>query len=127
MPGIDVKIPPPIHPPYFDREDVDCSIHSEAHQPGDSASTRYLYLFGETLLPVFAPGLLERQPALSAPADLAGHALLCSMNRPMDWPTWLEAADAGHIDGNSGLKETEERRGGKEWVMQDRFRGAPEN
>ncbi|MFW7342546.1 transcriptional regulator GcvA [Pollutimonas sp. H1-120] len=103
-PNIDVQITTSHQRADFDREDVDVSIHSEAHHPGDSADSRYLYLFGETLLPVCAPGLLQKEPALSEPGDLAGHVLLCSMNRPMDWPTWLEAAQAGHIDGNSGLK-----------------------
>ncbi|SHI01085.1 transcriptional regulator GcvA [Pollutimonas bauzanensis] len=104
-PGIDVQITTSHQRADFDREDVDVSIHSEARHPGASAaSSRYLYLFGETLLPVCAPGLLKREPALSAPGDLAGHVLLCSMNRPLDWPTWLEAAGVGHIDGNSGLK-----------------------
>jgi LysR family glycine cleavage system transcriptional activator len=61
-------------------------------------------LFGETLVPVCAPGLLERGPRLRKPADLARHVLLCSMNRPKDWPAWLAAAGAPQIDGNSGLK-----------------------
>ena len=30
--------------------------------------------------------------------------LLCSLNRPDDWPAWLAAAGVPHIDGNSGLK-----------------------
>ena len=46
----------------------------------------------------------ERGPPLRKPADLARHVLLCSMNRPNDWPTWLAAAGAPQIDGNSGLK-----------------------
>jgi LysR family glycine cleavage system transcriptional activator len=61
-------------------------------------------LFGETLVPVCAPGLLERGPRLRKPADLARHVLLCSMNRPKDWPAWLAAAGAPQIDGNSGLE-----------------------
>ena len=30
--------------------------------------------------------------------------LLCSLNRPDDWPVWLDAAGVPQIDGNSGLK-----------------------
>ena len=41
---------------------------------------------------------------LAEPADLAHHVLLCSLNRPDDWPAWLDAAGVPHIDGNSGLK-----------------------
>ncbi len=104
-PGIDVQITTSHQRADFDREDVDVSIHSEAHPPSDAVSgSRYLYLFGETLLPVCAPGLLEREPPLLAPGDLAHHVLLCSMNRPLDWPTWLAAAGVEQIDGNSGLK-----------------------
>ena len=36
--------------------------------------------------------------------DLAKFPLLCSLNRPMDWPTWLAAAKVSGVDGNSGLK-----------------------
>ncbi|MGB3289839.1 MAG: transcriptional regulator GcvA [Burkholderiaceae bacterium] len=103
-PGIDVQITTSHQRADFGREDVDVSIHSEAGRPGDSAGTRYLRLFGETLLPVCAPGLLQKRSGLSEPGDLANHVLLCSMNRPADWPTWLKAADVEHIDGNSGLK-----------------------
>ena len=38
------------------------------------------------------------------PRDLAQHQLLCSLNRPRDWPTWLAAAGVPDIDGNGGLK-----------------------
>jgi LysR family glycine cleavage system transcriptional activator len=53
---------------------------------------------------VCSPGLLKRGPPIDQPADLARHVLLCSLNRPDDWPTWLAAAGAPQIDGNSGLK-----------------------
>ncbi|CAM3397294.1 transcriptional regulator GcvA [Bordetella sputigena] len=85
----------------FDREDVDISIHSETQPP---TGPGYRRLFGEILLPVCAPGLLNKEPRLERPADLANHVLLCSLNRPKDWPAWLAAAGVGHIDGNSGLK-----------------------
>ncbi|UHL63767.1 transcriptional regulator GcvA [Paralcaligenes sp. KSB-10] len=101
--GIDVQITTSHQRADFDREDVDVSIHSEASPPTD-ANSKYLYLFGETLLPVCAPGLLARDPPLSRPEDLANQVLLCSMNRPMDWPTWLAAAGVEQVDGNSGLK-----------------------
>jgi LysR family glycine cleavage system transcriptional activator len=61
-------------------------------------------LFGETLLPVCAPALLADGPRLMRPADLAQHVLLCSMNRPNDWPAWLAAAGVRDLDGNTGLK-----------------------
>jgi LysR family glycine cleavage system transcriptional activator len=98
---IDVQITTSHQRADFDREDVDISIHSETQPP---AGPGYRRLFGETLLPVCAPGLLDKAPRLSAPEDLAEHVLLCSLNRPHDWPTWLSAAGVHHVDGNNGLK-----------------------
>ncbi len=100
-PDIDVQITTSHQRADFEREDVDVSIHSHAAPPQGPGHVR---LFGETLLPVCAPGLLAKGPPLRAPEDLGRHVLLCSMNRPHDWPTWLEAAGAHGVDGNSGLK-----------------------
>lgn len=100
-PGIDVQITTSHDTADFDREDVDACIHSERQAPPGPGFRR---LIGEVLLPVCSPRLLERGPRLEAPADLARHVLLCSMNRPDDWPAWLAAAGVPQIDGNSGLK-----------------------
>lgn len=100
-PEIDVQITTSHQRADFDREDVDVSIHSEPRPPEGAG---YRRLFGETLLPVCAPGLLEAGPPLRTPSDLSKHALLCSMNRPNDWPAWLAAAGARGVDGNGGLK-----------------------
>jgi LysR family glycine cleavage system transcriptional activator len=99
--GIDVQITTSHDPADFDREDVDAAIHSDFEPPSGPGFRRVL---GEELLPVCSPGLLERGPALSKPRDLARHVLLCSMNRPRDWPAWLVAAGVAGVDGNSGLK-----------------------
>jgi len=101
FPHIDVQITTSHKPADFDRDDVDVSIHSEARPP---TGPGYRLLFRETLLPVCAPALLEREPPLREPADLAHHVLLRSLNRPQDWPTWLAAAGVEGIDGNRGLK-----------------------
>lgn len=100
-PKVDVQITTSHQRADFLREDVDVSIHSE---PGPPAEPGYRRLFGETLVPVCSPGLLEDAPPLASPGDLAQHVLLCSMNRPNDWPVWLAAAGAAEIDGNRGLK-----------------------
>jgi LysR family glycine cleavage system transcriptional activator len=100
-PDIDVQITTSHQRADFDREDIDVNIHAE---PGPPKTPGLRKLFGETLLPVCAPGLLERGPPLRVPDDLAGHVLLCSMNRPNDWPAWLKVAGARGVDGNSGLK-----------------------
>ena len=65
------------------------SIHSEpepAGRPGLSAAVR------RDAAARLRAGLLARGPPLAQPADLAQHVLLCSMNRPNDWPAWLAAA-----------------------------------
>ena len=100
-PAIDVQITTSHERADFDREDIDACIHSERESPPGPGFRR---LLGEVLLPVCSPRLLQRGPRLEAPADLAHHVLLCSLNRPDDWPAWLGAAGVPHIDGNSGLK-----------------------
>ena len=97
----DVQITTSHQPVDFDREDVDACIHSGPTPP---TGVRWRRLFGETLLPVCSPGLLQRGPALREPVDLGRHTLLCSLHRPLDWPTWLAAAGITDVDGNSGLK-----------------------
>ena len=100
-PAIDVQITTSHDRADFDREDIDACIHSEREPPPGPGFRR---LVGEVLLPVCSPRLLTRGPRLQAPGDLAHHVLLCSMNRPDDWPAWLAAAQVPFIDGNSGLK-----------------------
>jgi LysR family glycine cleavage system transcriptional activator len=100
-PGIDVQITTSHEIADFDREDVDAYIHSKPEMPAGPGFRR---LFGELLLPVCSPRLLRRKPRLRVPRDLARHQLLCSMNRPRDWPTWLAAAGVPDIDGNGGVK-----------------------
>lgn len=101
QPKIDVQITTSHEPADFDREDVDVSIYSWSAPPSGPG---YRRLFGEVLLPVCAPGLLANSPPLAVPEDLANHVLLCSLNRPLDWPTWLAATGDIGVDGNSGLK-----------------------
>jgi LysR family glycine cleavage system transcriptional activator len=100
-PNIDVQITTSHEPADFDREDVDVSIYSWAEPP---TGPGYHRLFGEVLLVVCAPGLIQRRGPIHSPEDLANHVLLCSLHRPVDWPTWLVAARASHLDGNRGLK-----------------------
>ena len=100
-PEIDVQITTSHQPVNFNREDVDACIHSD-RQPLPEA--RCLRLFGERLLPVCSPVLVERAPALRSPHDLARHVLVCSLHRPRDWPTWLDAAGVHEVDGNNGIK-----------------------
>ncbi len=100
-PGIDVQITTSHQRADFAHEDVDVSIYGGTTPPRNSDGQ---LLFSATLLPVCAPGLLERAPPLTEPADLARHVMLCSMNTQDDWPVWLAAAHVTGLDGNSGLK-----------------------
>jgi len=100
-PRIDVQITTSHERADFDREDIDACIHSEREPPAGPGHRR---LVGEVLLPVCSPRLLDRAGPLATPADLGRHALLCSLNRPDDWPAWLAAAGVTGIDGNNGLK-----------------------
>ncbi len=100
-PKIDVQITTSHARADFDREDIDISIYSWAEPPSGPG---YQRLFGEVLLVVCAPGLLTHAAPLHTPEDLAQHVLLCSLNRPFDWPTWLTGAHLSTIDGNGGLK-----------------------
>lgn len=100
-PRIDVQITTSHERADFEREDVDACIHSEPEPP---SAPGYRRVLDEVLIPVCSPGLRDAGPPLSEPRDLAKHVLLCSLNRPRDWPTWLAAAGVPDIDGNSGLK-----------------------
>ncbi len=100
-PDIDVQITTSHATADFDREDVDIGIYSWPEPPSGPGYRRVL---SETLLPVCAPSLRKRAQPLRRPADLEHHVLLCSLNRPSDWPIWVAAAGVGHIDGNRGLK-----------------------
>lgn len=100
-PELDVQLTTSHQPVNFDREHVDVCIHSDPQPLADVPCRR---LFGEHLLPVCNPALVERGPPLRQPQDLAQHVLVCSLHRPRDWPTWLAAAGVSGVDGNNGIK-----------------------
>lgn len=80
------------------RGDVDVAIR----YLGDAVPQGSVRLFGERMLPVVSPGVIDRIP-LRAPGDLAQHVLL-HMDDPegrvpwLDWSSWLAA------HGETGLK-----------------------
>ncbi len=98
---MDVQIITSHHPADFRQEDIDIAIYSGYSPASDMTCHR---LFGEILLPVCSPALLEKHPTLTQPADLADYVLLCSMHRPHDWPDWFKAANLPMTDNNSSLK-----------------------
>lgn len=56
----------------------------------------------EALTPVCSPRLLDRDPPLTQPSDVARHVLLHPDTDPTDWRKWLRAADLTEIDVESG-------------------------
>jgi len=98
--NLDVQITTSHSPVDFGHEEIDVAIHSGDEPPPGTISKR---LFGEVLTPVCSPELVEERP-LRRLRDLARHTLLCSLHRPMDWPTWIAAAGVTGADGNNGLK-----------------------
>ncbi len=97
---ISVQITTSHAPPDFDREEIDVAIYSATEAPRGLVAFR---LFGEVIVPVCSPAILDAARPLRVPADLAGHVLLGSLHRENDWPDWLAAAGVGDIDGSGGL------------------------
>jgi LysR family glycine cleavage system transcriptional activator len=71
--------------PY--KDDVDIEIWSVSNSTATARSTR---LFGETIVPVCSPRLIEGH-SLVKPADLCKFVLLYSMQRREDWELWFSA------------------------------------
>lgn len=99
-PEISVQITTSHDPVDFDREDIDVAVHYGRNLPPALSGE---VLFGEVLVPICSPRLLEKPPPLLKPRDLAGQVLLHSIRRPNDWRDWLTAAGVGDIEGEHSL------------------------
>jgi LysR family glycine cleavage system transcriptional activator len=100
-PEINLAITTTRVPPDIEREDVDiANFHGDPLNP----SIEYHKLLEITLQPVVCPGLINGSPGLAKPTDLLKHNLLQSLNRPGDWPIWLERAGVSHRDLGEMLK-----------------------
>jgi DNA-binding transcriptional LysR family regulator len=75
------------------RGDVDLAVRYLADGSAPAAAMR---LFGERLLPVASPALVQQGPPLKHPADLARHVLI-HLDDPggtmpwLNWPAWLNS------------------------------------
>lgn len=97
-PEIDLRISASLHLVDFAREDVDLGIRmGRGHYPG----LRVDRLFGEALIPVCSPALLEHGPPLRQPADLRHHLLLHDDDYT-GWQLWLELAEVEGADAGRG-------------------------
>jgi LysR family transcriptional regulator, glycine cleavage system transcriptional activator len=97
-PDIDLRISTSQHLVDFAREDVDMGIRmGRGHYPG----LRVDRLFGETLMPVCAPALLEDGQPLRRPEDLGHHVLLHEEDYT-GWQLWLNLAGVEGVDARRG-------------------------
>ncbi len=94
-PDIEVHISTTMRPVSFERDGVDVAIR---YGGGDWPGLQADRLLGEEITPVCHPALIDGDPPLRDPADLAHHTLLHSEARPEDWAVWLK------IQGHEGLK-----------------------
>jgi LysR family glycine cleavage system transcriptional activator len=102
-PDIDLRISTSQHLVDFAREDVDIGLRmGRGHYPG----LRVDRLFGETLMPVCSPALLEGKHPLRRPQDLKHHVLLHEDDET-GWRLWLELAGVEDVDVSHGLTFTD--------------------
>src|SRR3546814_19194611 len=97
--------------------EIDLCIHYGHGSWGDCWSRHWSDL---ELFPVASPTLLNARP-LSSIRDLTDHVILHA-DDGREWQTWLAAAKALEL----GSGRSDERREGKECVIQSRVRGSRE-
>ena len=97
-PDIDLRIDPLPTLVDFTQGDVDIGIrYGRGKYPGLQSDR----LFEEDIFPVCSPGLLDGEPPLIQPQDLAHHTLLHDDGHG-DWRTWLLAAGVDDINPERG-------------------------
>jgi LysR family glycine cleavage system transcriptional activator len=98
-PGIEFHLDVSDVVPDLERGFADAAVfHGLGRFPGLVAER----VFDELLLPVCAPALLKRGPALRHPADLLRHTLLHEDRMAPDWPRWLAAHGVTGVDAGRG-------------------------
>ncbi|MCC6194615.1 MAG: transcriptional regulator GcvA [Burkholderiales bacterium] len=98
-PGADVYVSAEDRVVDLARGNVDVAVRYLADA---SAYAGAVHLFGERLVPVASPALVERGPPLSRPADLARHILLAYDDAAglvpwLHWSSWLAANGAPEL------------------------------
>lgn len=86
-------------PPDFGRELYDLALfYTKDRLPGAEA----IPIAEDLIFPVCSPDLLDAEPPLRGPADLAGQVLLHDASWRGDWPLWLRKAGTEAVDGTVG-------------------------
>ncbi len=91
---IEVRVSTTLRTVDFVREGIDAAIR---HGHGDWPGLRSDRLIDDDIVPVCAPGLVDGDPPLDTPRDLARHTLLTSDARPDDWEIWLNGIGLGDL------------------------------
>lgn len=97
-PDITLNLTTRAEPFLFNDTPFDAAIHfGDPIWPGALAD----YLFGEEMVPVCSPRLLEGRSCLD-PGDLQNYTLLHQSSRPLAWRQWFEQAGVTDIDAMKG-------------------------
>ena len=100
-PKIEVLLTASLDPVDFQKEDLDAAIRLGA---GDWPNCNSYTLSDNLLAPVCSPALLNTEPGLKSPADVAEYTMLHSIAGPDDWAYWLEATGViGQVDASAGM------------------------
>jgi DNA-binding transcriptional LysR family regulator len=88
--------------PYLDNTPHDSAVEVRAGDPALLAPQGWTLLLADRVLPVAAPGLIQRLAPLRRPADLAGAPLLRTPLEP--WTPWFHAAGLDWPEPTIGTK-----------------------
>ncbi len=120
-PDIDVRISATLQLADFERDGVDAAVRvGRGRYPG-LASHR---LFGESVVPMCSPALLNGARPLASPDDIRHHVLLhfdwpAQEQVTPDWGTWLRSMAVKGVDADRGPRFTQ-----PEYAMQAATEGA---
>lgn len=99
-PRIEVRIGTGMEMTDFRRDDVDLAIRfGKGQWPGVAAE----FLMAENIFPVCAPALVDGNPPLRQPADLARHTLIQITSSGDDWTLWFTGAGVAPVAGRQTL------------------------
>ena len=93
-PGIELQLEATLRYADFDRDPVDVAIRFGTGPWGDLHAEPIVDL---EYFPVCSPSLLDADPPLRTPADLARHTLIHVKQVPDAWAAWLRAAGVGGL------------------------------